>query len=214
MKQRDVFDGTSLNKPVVLGLYGYSGSGKTTLMQDLIVALSKKKYRVAAIKKTSHEYSMDTPGSDTWKFKQAGAQLIVFHTGIESTIVIPLPLPVREIIDVISNLQDVDIILCEGSLDGSFPMIRVDKNKPLQTETVFTYDGDINKLLSFITEQLKRRKDSMGQSIELKVNGKPIPLTEFPRDVIKNTIIGMISSLKGVDTIDEVSIMISLKKNR
>jgi hypothetical protein len=54
----------------------------------------------------------------------------------------------------------------------------------------------------------------MAKSIELKVNGKKIPLTGFPKDFIKNTIVGMISSLKGVEKIDEVSVSISLKKQK
>ena len=32
----------------------------------------------------------------------------------------------------------------------------------------------------------------------IKVNGKQIPLTEFPTDFIKNTICGMLKSLKGI----------------
>ena len=40
----------------------------------------------------------------------------------------------------------------------------------------------------------------------IKVNGKLIPLTEFPTDFIKNTICGMLKSLKGVDDIKNVEI--------
>ena len=40
----------------------------------------------------------------------------------------------------------------------------------------------------------------------IKVNGKQIPLTEFPEEIIKNTLQGMISSLKGVDEIKELEI--------
>jgi hypothetical protein len=39
----------------------------------------------------------------------------------------------------------------------------------------------------------------MTQQIELKVNEKRIPLSEFPEEFMKNTLIGMISTLKGVD---------------
>ena len=45
------------------------------------------------------------------------------------------------------------------------------------------------------------------------VNGKKIPLTEFPTDFIKNTICGMLKSLKGVDEINEVEIKIILGLN-
>ena len=40
----------------------------------------------------------------------------------------------------------------------------------------------------------------------IKVNGKQIPLTEFPTEFIKNTITGMLKSLKGVDKIQEIEI--------
>ena len=42
--------------------------------------------------------------------------------------------------------------------------------------------------------------------ITLKVNGKLIPLTEFPADIMINSICGMIKSLKGVDEIKKVEI--------
>ena len=42
--------------------------------------------------------------------------------------------------------------------------------------------------------------------IIVKVNEKQIPLTEFPSELIKQTITGMLSSLKGVDEINSVEI--------
>ena len=44
------------------------------------------------------------------------------------------------------------------------------------------------------------------QDITIKVNGKNIPLTEFPAEFIKNSICGMLRSLKGVDEIKTVEI--------
>ena len=44
--------------------------------------------------------------------------------------------------------------------------------------------------------------------ISVKVNGKEIPLTEFPTEMIKNTVFGMLKSLKGVNEIEEVEIRI------
>jgi len=44
----------------------------------------------------------------------------------------------------------------------------------------------------------------------IKVNGKQIPLTEFPTDFIKNTIYGMLKSLKGVNEINEVEIQFTM----
>ena len=46
----------------------------------------------------------------------------------------------------------------------------------------------------------------------IKVNGKEIPLTEFPSEVIQNTICGMLRSLKGVEEINEVEISFEVNK--
>lgn len=47
-------------------------------------------------------------------------------------------------------------------------------------------------------------------SVVLRVNGKQIPLTEFPEQIIKNTIIGMISSFKGIEKIQSVELSFSV----
>jgi hypothetical protein len=39
----------------------------------------------------------------------------------------------------------------------------------------------------------------MTTHIELTINGKNIPLSEFPKEFIYNSILGMVSTLKGVD---------------
>lgn len=48
------------------------------------------------------------------------------------------------------------------------------------------------------------------EKISIKVNGKEIILTEFPTDIIKNTIVGMLKSLKGIEKIEDVEIRFKL----
>lgn len=48
------------------------------------------------------------------------------------------------------------------------------------------------------------------ENISIKVNGKEILLTDFPTEIIKNTICGMLKSLKDVDEIKNVEIRFSL----
>ena len=48
------------------------------------------------------------------------------------------------------------------------------------------------------------------EKMSIKVNGKEIILTEFPTDIIKNTIVGMLKSLKGVEKIKDVEIRFKL----
>ena len=49
----------------------------------------------------------------------------------------------------------------------------------------------------------------MSEKIVVKVNGKNIPLTEFPSEFMINTIKGMLGSLKGVDEIKNFEIYFS-----
>jgi hypothetical protein len=52
----------------------------------------------------------------------------------------------------------------------------------------------------------------MVKQVELKINGKKIPLSEFPEEFIKNTLFGMVSTLKGVDEdIETITLTISKK---
>jgi len=46
------------------------------------------------------------------------------------------------------------------------------------------------------------------EKITLLVNGKNIPLTEFPKAIIIRTILGMLSALKGAEDIKTVEIRI------
>jgi len=53
----------------------------------------------------------------------------------------------------------------------------------------------------------------MVKQVELKINKKKIPLSEFPEEFIKNTLFGMVSTLKGVDEhIETIDLSISKKE--
>ena len=56
-----------------IGVAGYSGSGKTTLLEQLIPALGRLGQRVSVIKHAHHDFDVDVPGKDSWRYRQAGA---------------------------------------------------------------------------------------------------------------------------------------------
>jgi hypothetical protein len=47
--------------------------------------------------------------------------------------------------------------------------------------------------------------------IRIVVNGNELPLTPFPKEIITNTIIGLVAPLKGVDKVDSLKINIRAK---
>ena len=66
---------------------GHSGSGKTTLVEKLLHELSSKGLRVATIKHAHHKVVLDTPGKDSFRYKQAGAVMSMLVTSNELQLV-------------------------------------------------------------------------------------------------------------------------------
>jgi molybdopterin-guanine dinucleotide biosynthesis protein B len=62
---------------LVFAVSGLSGSGKTALVESIIRGLLDRGYTVASAKSSIHNPT-DKVGSDTWRHRQAGAELTVF----------------------------------------------------------------------------------------------------------------------------------------
>ena len=73
-------NGVLNNAPPVVSFVGHSGSGKTTLVEKLIQELSGRGVRVAAIKHAHQELVLDTPGKDSYRYKEAGAAMSMLVT--------------------------------------------------------------------------------------------------------------------------------------
>ena len=59
-------------KPV--HIVGRKNHGKTTLIVDLLREFARRGLRVGTIKHSSHVHELDTPGKDSFRQRQAGAQ--------------------------------------------------------------------------------------------------------------------------------------------
>ena len=71
---------TSKPFPNVFSVVGHSGSGKTTLVEKLIRELCKRGVKVATIKHAHHKVELDTPGKDSFRYKDAGAVMSMLLT--------------------------------------------------------------------------------------------------------------------------------------
>jgi molybdopterin-guanine dinucleotide biosynthesis protein B len=105
-------------KPEVFIFVGHSGSGKTTLIEKLLRELSGRGLRVATIKHAHHKVVLDTPGKDSWRYKQAGAVMSMLVTASELQLVADAPAdPIgrREPAQLAQRfLGEADLVLAEG----------------------------------------------------------------------------------------------------
>jgi len=200
-----------MSTPAIFGIYGNSDTGKTTLIEHLISQLTKEGYIIATVKQTKKAISLDTMNKDTWRYHYVGAELVVFSSQCETDFLFYKTLSFSEIIKRISCFGCYDVILVEGANDSNIPKIQLGAGKK-RNNTVVSYKGDVKEILTLIKRELK--KEPLLQCLSISINGKNIPLTKFPEQIIMSTIVGMLGSLKGVQDINEVTLELKRKNNK
>ena len=210
----------------VISIVGKSKSGKTTLIERLIPELKSRGYRVATIKHTRDDITLDEPGKDSWRHIQAGSEATVIRTSTQVTMIKPMA---EASIDSIVPLfaEDYDIILTEGFKQDSAPKIEVHRkevgpplkgvkklaaivsDEPLDTRTrQFSLD-DIVGLVDLLETGFLRPEENR---VTLVVNDTDIPLSGFPRDYIAGILAAMAAGLRGVGKIQTLKFF--LKKGK
>jgi molybdopterin-guanine dinucleotide biosynthesis protein B len=187
----------------VFGVYGESDSGKTTLIVQLVTRLSKEGYQLATVKQTNKEISMDTKNKDTWRHHKAGARLVVFSSRSETNFLLDNSLSFSEMLRRISGFGCFDFILVEGADEPDIPKIQVGSGKK-RSNTIAIYHDNFQEILALLKKEGTPQPSA--PDLCIRVNGKIIPLTQFPAQIISNTIVGMLTSLKTVQDIHMVSI--------
>lgn len=174
-------------------------------MVHLISQLTQEGYRVATIKQTKKAITMDTAEKDTARHHGSGADLVVFSSSCETDFLLNKRMKISDIERKISEFGDFDFILVEGASDPDIPKIRVG-NGNKRSNTIVSYKGNVKDILTLIRREVQKK--SIRSRLSITVNGKDVPLTEFPEQIITTAIIGMIGSLKGVQNIRDIVIQL------
>ena len=110
----------------VLGISGWSGCGKTTLIVALIPRLRARGLTVSTLKHAHHDVDLDSPGKDTWRHREAGAQEVILATGRRWTLLHELrDAPEPPLAELLTHLQPVDLVLVEGWKSGAYPKLEI-----------------------------------------------------------------------------------------
>ena len=108
----------------VIGFAAWSGTGKTTLIEKIVRELKKRGIRVAVIKHDAHKFEIDKEGKDSWRFTQAGADMMLISSDTKTAIIEQRQ---RTFEENLSMLHDVDIILVEGYKQENIPKIGISR---------------------------------------------------------------------------------------
>ncbi len=111
--------------PKIFSIVGHSGSGKTTLVEKLIREIAKCGMKVATIKHAHHKVTLDTPGKDSFRYKEAGAVISILVTSNLLQLVANVDED-RDPEQLASRfLGEADLVLAEGFSVCNLPKIEV-----------------------------------------------------------------------------------------
>ncbi len=212
--------------PQIVTFIGWHDSGKTTLATQVVSVLKSRGYQVAVIKSSQKtDVAFDSPGKDTDKHRQAGADSIMFVAPDQMVLMTDnRNLSLTTLAD--RFFPDVDIVIGEGFKQAchvaKIEVVR-DKTQKLRKDVTgviaVVSDLDISgdrvfrpnesaEITSFIEQRFLK---DVGKEIEqtvLFVNGNKIPLKEFVQGALAGTVAGFIKSLKFTENVHDIELKI------
>ncbi len=206
--------------PPVVSIVGRSGSGKTTLLEKLVSELASRGYRVATVKHTPHRIDLD-PEKDTARYLEAGSRASLASSHDRLVLIKPMA-EEASLVELVRLLgEDYDLILTEGFKHEDAPKIEVHRrevgapladvkklaaivtDEPLETKIRQFFFADIKGLADFLESGFIRPQE---ERLAIYVNGAPLSLSTFPRELVTSVLLGMVSSLKGGSEIERLDI--------
>lgn len=112
-----------------VSVFGYKDSGKTGVAVELVTELRRRGYRVGAVKH-GHGFSLDTPGTDSWRLRHEGDAERVLLAGPEGFGLMGRWGPegeagVEELLRTHFVGKGMDVVVVEGYKSGPLPGVEV-----------------------------------------------------------------------------------------
>jgi len=129
-------------QPPVVSVIGFKNSGKTSVAVGLVAALERRGRRVMVVKH-GHAFDIDTPGTDSWRFRNEGRVCRVVLAGPDDLVVMgkwgPGGEPTLE--EVVSRfVSDAEIVVVEGYKKAAVPKIEVHR-PAAHAEPIYRAEG-------------------------------------------------------------------------
>jgi molybdopterin-guanine dinucleotide biosynthesis protein B len=133
--------------PKLIAVVGGKHSGKTTAIEHLITELNQRGYRIGTIKEMVRIPTLDTPQTETDRYRKAGAESVVAVPRTETVLFISKRLSIK---DILLHLKDLDYVLLEGfEYETWLPKIVAAKTTE---ETQCYFDGSVVAITGLIAD--------------------------------------------------------------
>ena len=228
----------------IASVVGKKNTGKTSLTVKIIEELTRRGYNVASIKHSHHSIEMDKENTDTWKHKQAGANLVV---GVGSTTFFNARKEhdLNRLLYLLKHFGNFDFVIIEGYKSYNYPKIITSPNVrdeyTIKEVDSFTIDAQgVSELADLIEERGHDIVATLfanncgyndGEAIAaeirngnlnvedlddvqayLSIDEKVVGLNRFVSDYIKQSILGVISTLNleeyDVENVNKIEVVI------
>jgi len=152
----------------VVSIVAKSGTGKTTLLAALLPLLKERGLRVGVLKHHSHVSSFDTPGKDTYRFAEAGADIVIGASPVQVAIFKRQNASADLDAVIAENFDGMDLVLVEGYRRGTYPKIEI--HRAARSAELLC---DPEEMLALVTD---RRWDLPIRQIDLNDPGELVDL--------------------------------------
>lgn len=133
----------------LFSVFGITQSGKTTTIENIIRELRKRRYSVGSVKEIHFEqFAIDQEGTNTYRHKAAGSELVTARGYYETDILFPEQLSVEKIL----RFYQQDYVVLEGVTDYNVPKIITAHN---MKEIAERFDASVFAISGKISTQLK-----------------------------------------------------------
>ncbi len=172
-------------------------------------------------------FTIDVEGKDTWRHARAGAKAVVCVSPKELAVIRKVSTSKYGLEDLLKYCEGADIVLLEGfkELVGRNPLVQkiiavkevkeaLEASSLIEPVLAFVGFEPLNAMalslrapyiimpdgldeLTNMVESLLKEKGPLGEGLTIYVNGDMVPVNPFVCKIVRNTVLAVVSSLKG-----------------
>jgi molybdopterin-guanine dinucleotide biosynthesis protein B len=131
---------------LVVAVVGNKKTGKTTTTENLVKEFVRRGYMVGVVKHIHEQnFTIDTPGKDTYRFAEAGAKTVVAFSALEIATIERKPTNNLALETVLGKFVGCDVVFVEGlkekvAKEVGIPKIVIPRNRDEAELALKVYD--------------------------------------------------------------------------